>query len=140
MHALLVSCFVADVLTSFTCWSTKLATSVLNSLCFHSKYNIINVVIAKIIATVNMNTSTIRLLVEKFLLGDSISILCLSFKSKISFFCYYCEIYSFNVWGADARVLSNLVSLRNISSVCSDMVLLVSIRKVSFSVRLNWSI
>ena len=46
LHALLVSCFIAVVLTSFTCCSAKLATSALKLLCLHSKYNIINVVIA----------------------------------------------------------------------------------------------
>ena len=129
-----MSCFIAYVLTSLTCWSARLATSDLNLLCLHSKYNVISVVIAKIIAAVSMNMSTIRLLVKKLLLGCSISISCLSYKSKISFFCLYCEIYSFSIWRADDRVSSNLVSLRNISRVCSDGVLLVSIRNVNLKI------
>ena len=90
-----MSCFIVVVLTSFTFCSAILTTSALNLLCLHSKYNIINVVIVEIIATVNMNMSMIKLLVKKLLLGDSISvslIACLSFKSKISFFCLYCEM------------------------------------------------
>ena len=130
LHALLVSYFTADAHTSFTCWSARLATNVHNLLCLHSKYSIIIVAITEIIAAVNTNTSTMGLLVKKLLLGDSIFVVsCLSFKSKICFFCLYCKIYSLHVWGADDKVLSNVVSLRKIGRVCSDVVLLVSIGK-----------
>ena len=125
LHALLVSCFIADAPISSTCWSARLATSVLNLLCLHSKYSIIIVAIAKIIAAVNTNMSTMRLFAKKNFRRFYIYIMPF-FQIKISFFCLYCEIYSLQVWGADNRVSSNLVSLRKIGSVCLDMVLLVS--------------
>ena len=46
-------------------------------------------------------------------------------------------MYSFSVWGADKRVSSNLVSLRNIGKVCSEVVSLVNIGNVNSLVRLN---
>ena len=140
LHKLLFSCFVADKLTSFTCWSATLATNVLNLLCLHKMYSIIIVVIIKSTAIMNMNTSTTKLLVKKFLLGVSRSnsfIPCLCFKSKISFWCLYCEIYSFNVWGAVDKESSNPLLLRNIRRVYSEVVLLVKVGNFRSSVRLN---
>ena len=81
-----------------------------------------------IIAIMNTNTSTMKLLVKKFLKGVSrtnLSISCLSFKSKISFSCLYWAIYSFIVRKVIIKELSNLLSLRNISMVYSEVVLLV---------------
>ena len=94
----------------------------------------------EIMAIMNTNTSMIKLLVRTFLLGVSksnSSIPCLSFKSKISFWCLYCEMYSFSVCGADKRESANPLLLRNIGRVYSEVVLLVKIGNFSSSVRLN---
>ena len=67
---------------TFFIGNTRLVTSVLNLLCLHSKYSIIIVAIAKITAAASTNLSTMRLLVKKFLIGDYISISCLSFSNQ----------------------------------------------------------
>ena len=46
-------------------------------------------------------------------------------------------MYSSRLWRADNRDSSNLVSLRNIGRMCTNVVLLVSITNVSFCVRLT---
>ena len=57
------SSLVVTAFTSFTCWSSKLATNVLNLLCIHKVYIIIMAVITDIIAIINTNISTMKLLV-----------------------------------------------------------------------------
>ena len=75
---------------SFICCKARLVTRVLSFVCLHNMYNNKIVTRMEIIASMNRKTSVVELLKRKFLLGISNSIVvCLSFKSKISFFLWY---------------------------------------------------
>ena len=114
-----VSC-VATTPTSFMCCKARLATKVLSFICLHS-IEITNIITNnEIIAVTNRKTFKVKLSKKTFLLGDSNSVMvCLSCKSKISFFCHIWWTKSFNVLGAVNSLESNSGGGKEIGKVCS---------------------